>query len=264
MSGYAEHDEAREDYRLLMEAAVLAGEIMLESGAETYRVEDTIYHFLKTSQLEHTQAFATGTGIVATLSDHSVDPVTVVRRVQRRQTNLYRIYLVNGISRRFADGELDLSEAHQELKAARTAKQYSWRRSDIGVVLISAFFTIMLGGKALDGLISAVLGGALAFLIHIGRKVGIPGFLMDGLNSAIIVFCALLIGHWIPAVLNTDLVIIGGIMPMVPGVAVTNAVRDTLQQDYVSGGARMMEASMEAVAIALGACAGMGVFWSCI
>ena len=53
------------------------------------------------------------------------------------------------------------------------------------------------------------------------------------------------------------MIIIGGIMPMVPGVAITNAIRDTLQGDYVSGGARMMEACMEAGAIAFGACIGI-------
>ena len=33
------------DYMLLVDTAVLAGEIMLESGAEAYRVQDTISHF---------------------------------------------------------------------------------------------------------------------------------------------------------------------------------------------------------------------------
>ena len=48
-------------------------------------------------------------------------------------------------------------------------------------------------------------------------------------------------------------------MPMVPGVAITNAIRDTLQGDYVSGSARVMEACMEAAAIAVGACVGMAL-----
>ena len=59
--------------------------------------------------------------------------------------------------------------------------------------------------------------------------------------------------------LNNDTVIISAIMPLVPGVAITNAVRDTLQGDYISGGARILEAFLKAVAIALGAGAGMAL-----
>ena len=64
------------DYRLLMDTAVLAGEIMLSSGAETYRVEDTIAHMLKMANLKHTHVFVTATGFFATLSDPNMDAIT--------------------------------------------------------------------------------------------------------------------------------------------------------------------------------------------
>ena len=48
-------------------------------------------------------------------------------------------------------------------------------------------------------------------------------------------------------------------MPMVPGVAITNAVRDTLQGDYISGGARILEAFLKAAAVALGVGAAMAL-----
>ena len=40
------------DYQALIEMAVLAGEIMLVSGAEVYRIEDTVSRILKQSGLE--------------------------------------------------------------------------------------------------------------------------------------------------------------------------------------------------------------------
>lgn len=51
---------------------------------------------------------------------------------------------------------------------------------------------------------------------------------------------------------DMDIVIISSIMPLVPGVAITHAIRDTLQGDYLSGAARILEAFMTATAIALG------------
>lgn len=49
-------------------------------------------------------------------------------------------------------------------------------------------------------------------------------------------------------------------MPLVPGVAITNAIRDTLQGDYLSGGARVLEAFLKAASIALGVGIGMALF----
>ena len=58
-------------------------------------------------------------------------------------------------------------------------------------------------------------------------------------------------------VVNMDTVIISSIMPMVPGVAITNAIRDTLRGDYISGGARALEAFVTAAAVAIGVGAGI-------
>ena len=48
-------------------------------------------------------------------------------------------------------------------------------------------------------------------------------------------------------------------MPLVPGVAITNAVFDTLHGDYLSGTARMLEAFVTAAAVAMGIGIGLGV-----
>ena len=60
--------------------------------------------------------------------------------------------------------------------------------------------------------------------------------------------------------LDMDIVIVSAIMPIVPGVAITNAIRDTLQGDYLSGCARILEAFLKAASIALGVGLGMSLF----
>lgn len=245
------------DYMLLVDTAVLAGEIMLASGAETYRVEDTIGHFLKTAGLEHAEAYVTTTGIMATLSAPDIDAITVVRRVRRRSTNMNRIYLVNDVSRRFAAGEAELRKAYDELKSIQEEEQYSSLVKRMGIVMTAAFFCMLLGGNVYETLIAACLGAFLSTLMWAGEKIGLQGFLLDGLNTLLVVFAAMLICRFTKLPVREETTIIGAIMPMVPGVAITNAIRDTLQGDYVSGGARILEACMEAVAIAFGACIGI-------
>lgn len=54
------------------------------------------------------------------------------------------------------------------------------------------------------------------------------------------------IGH------HLDKVIIGSIIPLVPGVNFTNAIRDIADQDYIAGSVRMLDALLVTFCIALG------------
>ena len=79
------------DYKLLLDTAVMAGEILLESGAETWRVEDTMLRMLRMSGLKTADVLALTTGFVVTLDDPSMDSMTVMRRVESRATDLKEI-----------------------------------------------------------------------------------------------------------------------------------------------------------------------------
>ncbi|HEY9575783.1 MAG TPA: threonine/serine exporter family protein, partial [Lachnospiraceae bacterium] len=72
------------DYKLLLDTAVAAGVLMLENGAEIYRVEDTIAHILRKSGLKIAQSYVVPTGIMVTLDDPAIDSLTVIRRVKER------------------------------------------------------------------------------------------------------------------------------------------------------------------------------------
>ena len=74
--------------KLLVETAVLAGEIMLVSGAEIYRVEDTINRMLRKADRQTSEAIVLSTGIFVTLNDPAIEPITVARRVTYPSTNL--------------------------------------------------------------------------------------------------------------------------------------------------------------------------------
>ena len=59
-----------------------------------------------------------------------------------------------------------------------------------------------------------------------------------------------LISEYLPV--HGDLIMISSIMPMVPGIGITTAFMDILNQDYMSGLAKLMEALMQALSIASG------------
>ena len=83
-------------------------------------------------------------------------------------------------------------------------------------------------------------------------RLRLNNFLLNALGAAFLVWMAKMAVTNI-GLMNSDKIIIGGIMLLVPGLAITNAIRDTMAGDLVAGNARMMEAFFVSVAIATGA-----------
>ena len=185
----------------IVNMAVLAGEIMLRSGAETYRVEDTIKHILDTAGSEDrkvkTEALVLLTGIVVTIERPGEETVTVMRRVHDRGTNMHRIVEVNEISRRYCAGEFSAEETQTRLNQIR-GKQYTVGIYNLATVLVPAGFAPLFGGSLREILASAAVGVALALLMTIGKRVRISSFILNMLCSAGIAVAALLLRMCVP------------------------------------------------------------------
>lgn len=245
------------DYKMLADTAMLAGEIMLRSGAETYRVEDTMNHILKTSNIESKQVIAMMTGLMLTINDKSMkQPVTLMKRVSERSTNISNIIKVNDISRKYCAGEISLEEAHSQLQVVK-GKQYKRTLYNLATVGIAVGFTIMFGGTLQDAIAATIVGAILACVITMGKIAKVNSVLINVLSGLGIAILTVMVQRFLLHDISTDIVIVGTIMPIVPGVAITNAIRDTLHGDYLSGCARILEALLIAMAIAVGAGLGM-------
>jgi uncharacterized membrane protein YjjP (DUF1212 family) len=245
------------DYRLLLDTAILAGEIMLKSGAETYRIEDTMRRMLATSGADHVEAVVMSTSIIATIADPAMDPITLSCSVNDRDTNLNKIYLVNNISRNLCSGSIDLKAAYDELKEISHKVQFSQGLIAICTIVIAGAYPILLGGHYRDSFVGLFAGIFLALIKYIGDKINIHPFVTSAVGSLVVTVVPVLINRIFDQMFSQDLIITGSIMALLPGVAITNAVRDTLQGDFVSGGARSLEAIVKALAIVLGVGAGL-------
>lgn len=255
--------EEIKDFKLLLDTSVLAGQIMLQNGAEIYRVEDTIHRMLKVSGFKTAEAYVTPTGLIVTLDDPKVDSMTVVKRIDTRGTDLNKITIANEISRKFCVGEINIKEAFRGLKHMQ-AEQYTNFQKQLCNVLAAIAFCVLLGGDYPEVLGAGIAGACMVLVLSVSKKEELNYFMQLLLASAMLSLMACLTANVWRADMNRDMVIIGGMMPIVPGAAITTAVRDTLQGDYVAGGAKALEAFVRAAAIAIGAWTGMmiagGVF----
>ncbi len=242
----------------IMDIAVKAGAIMLENGAETYRVEDTIHHILKLYPNSESSSLVIATGIIVTLYEKEKQPLTVVKRIRRRNVNLNMIYKVNNLSRRLCAKEMTLNEAEQQLKFLHFEKQYGAVLNAVGVIGVSSSFTILVGGTLLDAVFTLFIGCFLAALLAVFQTTKITKFFRTMLSATMVTIMARIFADLFPVNLHDDQMIIGSIMPLLPGMIFTNAIRDILYGDYTAGLARMTEAVLIAAAVALGV--GIGIF----
>ena len=255
--------ENSEYYRKLLNMAVTAGSIMISSGAETHRVEDTMHRILGTTHFEHADAVVFTTGMVVTLSDPSGETLSISHRVTDCSQNFGKIAEVNSVSRDFCNEKITLDEAIQKLEKIKEKKGYNSFLRYLGYILASCGFTVMFGGEALDALGTVFCGIILAIIkLELGPKIG-RGFVTTILAAAAMTITATSFSyvgyHAFGISFQTNYIIIGGLMPLVPGLAMTTAFRDILQGDYLSAGSRILEALMVAVSVAIG----IGVGMSC-
>ena len=240
----------------ILELATQAGKCLLESGAETYRVEDTICRICRSLKVEDAESICLPTGIYVTATMNGKS-YTKIARISNRSTNLNKVDRINQLSR----DAMHLSEDEFEAQLNQILNETPYSSAvDLFFAALSAFgFTLVFGGTVNDGIMAFFLGILVRFLDKNLSRLEMNGFFSVAISSACLTFLALMFSA-IGFVYSSETVIIGTIMLLVPGLAITNAVRDSIAGDLISGLARAAEALLIAVAVALGNGAGM-VLW---
>ena len=240
--------------------AVGAGELVLENGGETYRAEDTVVHVSKSLGAKNCSAFVTPTVIILSHEEEGGQHHTYMRRIYKRTTNLTKLAQVNDLSRRLVLRQKDTDPrlVKNLLHRIDASPSYSDYVMIFMAALSSAFFTLMFDGSFKDALCSFLAGGILRIiLILMGMtRFGQDSFMMSLLSGVVLSvcadFCSLL-----PFNINSNLVLLGSIMQVVPGLALVNGIRDITHGDLVSGGARLLDAVMTAIGLSAGSAAGV-------
>ena len=227
------------------------GKLLLENGAETCRVEDSIERVASAYGVLMVDVYAATTSIMITITTPDNRSLTRVKRIRKRSVNLDKVERLNRLCRQTVTLKLELDVVKETLKAISLRPDYSFMVDLFGYSLTTTSFTLFFGGGWIDALMALFIGGVLKVAHHRLAKLGGNPFFITILDSALVSGLALLF-LGIGVANDLDAVIIGSIMPLVPGVALTNAVRDLMAGDLVAGQAKMTEALLTATCIAIG------------
>jgi len=227
------------------------GQHMLQCGGEVSRVEDSIRRLCLAFGAERADVFTITSSIVVTIYAHRFGAVTQTRRITGSAYDLNRLEQLNQLSRRICAEHLSLEETEQALHQIVSAPQYGFGMQVFTYALISASFSLFFGGSALDMAASGVIGVLLKCLDRLIRQTEANAFLssllcacLGGLLAGLAVKCHL--GD------NVDMISIGNIMLLIPGIALTNSLRDMFSGNTISGLMRFIEAVLLALTIAFG------------
>lgn len=236
-----------------MEPLQLAGRLIMENGGETYRVEETITRMGRAFGLEHVESFAVPSGLFVSYRRADGDTETAVMRVHKGSTNLSRVDAVNAVSRQVERGDLTCEEALQRLQAIERRPQALTKPMQVlGAAVSAAGFTLMFGGGAVH---AAVAAGVAALVQGIGQLL--EQYHMHALVSTLL---GSLLSTLLPMAIQrmtglgmVDAIVAGALMPLLPGLAMTNAVQDAMRGDMISGLSHGLSAILTATLVAGGA-----------
>ncbi len=229
-----------------LDLAYEAGSILLENGAEISRVEETMRRIASHYGVEDEDFFVLSNGIIATDKGYARSKFIPIKGA-----SLDKVVAVNQLSREVAQGQCSLEQLEQRLKAIRAMKAKPAWEQILASALGSAAFCIIFGGGFMDCLASFIAGLVLwVFMLFVAsrRLSRIVGNVAGGLLSTMICFGLYRLG------LGDHLsnMIIGSIIPLIPGVAFTNGIRDMANEDYIAGVTRLLDAMLTFFCIALG------------
>ncbi len=234
------------DNEFTIDCLLLAGRIMIESGAETYRVEDTMLRMAHSQNMLDAQCYTTPTGIIFSLGKTQPTRIT---SISNRVTDLQKIALVNSVSRRLTSHMITLEEAYDELKSIQKTNYFLPTYIQvISAALASGCFLIMFKGGWSDFLFACLAGGVgflVLLLINDLTKVKFFAEFTASLVVGTIAVFSVKYGHGT----EIDKIVISSVMPLVPGILITNAVRDLIAGHFMSGVAKGVEAFVTAFAI---------------
>ena len=248
------------DDTIYMAPLHLAGRLIMENGGETYRVEETITRMGHAFGFAEVECFAVPSGIFISYRKGDGAIETAVKRVRRKGTDLTRVDAVNAVSRRMEQSHLSCEEVMALLQEVETRPPRITRLGLTAAVAMSAAgWAAMFGGDAMSCVVAfavSLLAQGLAFALD---KAGMRSFVSTLTGSFLSTILPMLF-HMAAGMSNVEATVAACLMPMLPGLAMTNAVQDTLRGDMVSGISSATSALLTACMIAGGALVGSTVF----
>lgn len=245
---------AKEEAEKILSVVLDIAESMLNCGAEVSRVEDTIRRICMSYGAQRVHPFVITSSIVVTIQLSNEAAITQTRRVGGNMTDFTRLEELNDLSRKICKYQYPvekMTELYQEKIVATIPDKSVYRKTFFGYLIATFSFAVFFGGNVYDGIAALAIAAVLWLIDHYFRRIINNQMLYLIIASFCMGSMAVIVGAIAP-VFHQDKIIIGDIMILIPGLAMTNAIRDIFSGDTISGMLKLCESLMQAGMIAIG------------
>jgi uncharacterized membrane protein YjjP (DUF1212 family) len=241
-----------------LDVALHAGQVLLVSGADTYRVEETVTAVGVSLGAQAMEVYATPTGIIATAGVRAAQQ-TRVRRGVVSGVDLGRIEAVNTLARRIVMDGLEAAEVEAELDMiARVPRHYGPLVTTTTIALACGCFGLLFGGSWRDGVV-ALLAATVGMVTRLAMiRSGVGVLLHVPLTAFVATALVTLIDPFFGPP-HYDITVPSAVLMLVPGVPLITALSDLVANDFVSGVTRLAQAVLVATEIAFGVALALAV-----
>ena len=245
------------DAKDLMNLSLYTGALLIQNGAESYRAEDTIERICKSvSNISNVSAYALPSAIFISM-EFEGETLSNFRKITISDTNLYKIDRVNSFSREFVSRDLSIKEAYDRLFEIDGTEENP-KKIYLGGGIAASFFSVLFGGDIKDFAASFFIGILIPIVLDKLSYLKLSFFINNIICAFVTSILAIICVHF-GLGSNIDMIIIGVIMLLVPGVAITNSVRDIMSGEFITGAITMIKAFFIALAIAFGVGVGLKI-----
>lgn len=235
----------------ILSLAMDLGKSMVKCGAEMNRVEETIIRVCYAYGMKRVEVFSIISMMTVTAFDDEGTDYTQSRRIYAYSNNLGRLEQLNALSRRICSELPEISAARDELEKINSEEKRFRLSACIGNCIAAASFTVFFGGCWRDALAAVPIAVMIYLMNAFIKAKGINRLFFTALCSALSGFFALLFVR-IGFADNADMIMIGDIMLIIPGLMLINSIREMLCGDVMSGLMRLIESLIIALSIACG------------
>lgn len=223
-------------------------EMMLECGAEIYRIEDTLNRVGTAWGAKRMEVFVITSSIVVTAEGDGWQYTSTRRMRGPSGSDFTRLEDLNALARRVCREPIDDDSFQKQLESiAGTKPRFS--KTLLGSTFAALSFALFFGGSWLDSVFAGLFGILVMLLSDLCARRRLNRFSSYFFVSVFTGVLICLLSRVI-VTLKPDKIIVGVIMLTIPGIATTNSMRDMLTGDTLSGTLRLVQSLLETLVLA--------------
>lgn len=239
------------DYKRIVQEILDIGEAMLKSGAENFRLEDSLYRMCKSYKFKRYDVFIIPSNIQITVETPEGDIITQVRHIETTDIDFDRLDYLNNLSRYVCENQPDEKELHEKFLTVMNREPQHPAAKYFAGIMGGTGFAVFFGCGFMDAIVAVIVSLMIVvvgeWLSKKENNLMIYNMILSFLSEIIIIELVRLgIGS------HPNRIMIGIVMLLISALGTTNGIRDLLQRDFISGFLNIMNSFLGAAGIAFG------------